>query len=139
MSTLDRGSFFVIQQFQASGYVRLTRTELAFTRIGEIAHAYDVCRQALSCVELDRYGVLFDWRAPSMATNADLHKAIVQRTDAFAARFARRAILVRTPVGQMQIARVSRQHSDGPPVLFSDEEAALAYVAWGSATAGRDC
>jgi hypothetical protein len=115
--------------------VRLTRTTLAFTMVVQVRHAFDDCRKALRSVELDRCGILLDWRAPAMTTNPELHKAIVQHTDAFAARFVRRAILVGTPVGQMQVARIGRQHSDAAaPALFNDEAAAIAHVAWHAST-----
>jgi hypothetical protein len=42
-------------------------------------------------------------------------------------RFARRALLVVTPVGQMQLGRMIRTHSGTKPVLFDEEAAAIEY------------
>jgi hypothetical protein len=129
MVTLHRGSFFLIQHFQASAYVRINRTALQFKAAIQAIHAIADCRKALEGFDLAGYGVLFDWRLPPMSTDPVVHQTIVQHVDAFAAPFARRAILVRTPVGQMQVARVSRMHSEDAPVLFNDEGAAILHVA----------
>jgi hypothetical protein len=136
MLTLHRGPFFTVQHFQASRYVRINRTELQFKTAVQAIHAVDDCRKSLAGVDLTGYGVLFDWRLPPMSTDPLVHQAIVQHVDAFAARFERRAILVKTPVGQMQVSRVSRTLSQDAPVLFNDDGAAILHVAWRSAEVG---
>lgn len=136
MVTLHRGSFFLVQHFQASGYVRVNRTASQFTTAVQVLHAIADCRKALEGLELTGYGVLFDWRLPPISTDPVVHQTIVQNVDAFAARFTRRAILVSTPVGQMQVARVSRMHSEDAPVLFNDEDAAIVHVARRAAQVG---
>jgi hypothetical protein len=133
VTTLRHGAFFVIKHFQASAYLTLIRTTLSFEREAQVVDEYSHCRKVLTGIELGRYGLLLDWRGPQMTTDANLHRVIVHHTDAFASAFARRAILVRTSVGQMQVARVSRAHSESAPTLFSDEEAAIAHVAWNAA------
>ena len=136
MVTLYRGEFFSVQHFQASGYVRVTRTAEPFKTAAQVIHALRDCRKAVDALDLEGYGVLLDWRLPAMSTDQLLHQTIVQHVDAFAARFPRRAILVRTPVGQMQVARMSRTLSDGAPLLFNDEGAAILHVAFRAAEVG---
>lgn len=131
MPTLLRAPHFVVELNSASGYVRLVRTVLAFERPEEAAAALAQCELALQGVPIERMGILLDWRRGPLSTDSHLHQAIVEHTDRFAMHFARRALLIDTPVGQMQLGRVIRTHSDTKPVLFNDEQAAIEYVVHG--------
>jgi hypothetical protein len=63
-----------------------------------------------------------------MSTDPSLHKVLVAHIDALAEPFARRAILVATAVGTMQVSRMGRIKSDALLTIFSDEAAAVLYV-----------
>ena len=128
MGTLYRGPHFVLQLFQASGYVRLVRTSEPFASVAKAIEGLRDCHKSLEGLRLSELGILLDWRAGPMSTDAKLHQSVVTHTDAFASEFRRKAVLVSTPVGGMQIQRVSRVHSDAPPTLFNDEQEAIAYV-----------
>lgn len=128
MPTLLRARYFVMESNPASGYVRLARTALAFSTPNDAAGALKQCDEKLRGIEVERLGILLDWRLAPLSTDAQLHRAIVEHTDRFALRFLRRALLVVTPVGQMQLGRVIRTHSGTQPVLFDDEAAAIEYL-----------
>ena len=132
MPTLLRAPHFILELHLASSYVRLVRTELAFQRPEEAVAALNKCQIALQGIALERMGILLDWRLGPLSTDPQLHQAIVEHTDRFAMHFARRALLVVTPVGQLQLGRVIRAHSDTKPVLFDDEQAAIDYVMHGA-------
>jgi hypothetical protein len=128
MPTLLRAPHFVLELNLASRYVRLVRTTLAFTHPDEAAVALKQCQLALQGVAVAEFGILLDWRLGPLSTDPQLHQAIVEHTDNFAMHFARRALLIVTPVGQLQLGRVIRTHSDTNPVLFNDEQAAVEYL-----------
>lgn len=128
MPTLYRSDHLLIQHHLASGYVRVVRTEAAFKTADEVVAALDACGAALRAVDATRHGILFDWRRSPISTDPNVHKALVERMDALAERFARKAVLLATPVGAMQAARVGRSMGNQKMVVFSDEPAAVGYV-----------
>lgn len=128
MATLYQNVHFVVQHHRASEFIQVIRTEAPFTSIQEAVSALTACRMALTGLDASRYGILLDWRRGPMSTDPNMHKALVGHTDALAKPFARRAVLVRTVVGAMQANRVGRNLSDDAANVFSDPEAALAYV-----------
>jgi hypothetical protein len=128
MFTIHRSTHFTIQHFQASGYVRLVRSAVAFASLEEAGEALRACDDALSELDATQLGILLDWRLGPFSVDARLHQFVIENTDAFAVRFVRRAVLILTPVGKLQLDRVVRTHSSAPPIVFNDEDAAVDYV-----------
>ncbi|HEX5660211.1 MAG TPA: hypothetical protein VFX59_23615 [Polyangiales bacterium] len=127
MPTLSRGNHMVVVHNVASGYATIVRTERTFASYDEAERALAECDRAL--LPLDRaLGILLDWRRAPMSTDPRLHTILVERSDVFLLRFARRALLTQTSVGSMQSVRLLRGQPDSSPVVFADEEAAVAYV-----------
>ena len=112
----------------ASGYVAVVRTTAAFTGYDDAVQALAQCDRALRSLDTDRLGILLDWRLAPLSTDSRLHAIIVSGADAFIGRFARRALLVSSPVGAMQGGRIVRVQSDTNPVIFSVEAEAVEYV-----------
>ena len=131
MATLHQGAHFTLQHHAASGYVRLIRSALPFDSPDDAVRALHECAAALAGFDVDRMGILLDWRLGPFSTDPRLHREVVAHTDAFACRFRRRAVLVTTPVGQMQMGRIIRNESTTSPVAFNDENAAIEYVSFG--------
>lgn len=86
------------------------------------------CAKALSDIDVSRLGLLLDWRLAPLTTDPVMLKHVVQQNDVFAKDFARRALLMATPVGLMQSERIARTIDHAKPVLFNDEATAIAYV-----------
>lgn len=128
MSSLYRGPHFTLDYQRASRYVRLVRSAEPLASAQEAAAALKLCGRALRGIDLVHLGILLDWRLAPLSTDPALHSAVVTNTDAFAAHFARKALLLATPVGQMQVGRISRVMSTVKPVVFNDEAAAIDYV-----------
>jgi hypothetical protein len=128
MPTLYRGKHFVIHHHRATGYVHFARTEAAFASNIEVVNAVRDCELALSEVNRSENGILLDWRRSVMSTDAKLHTTVVKHCDALAAPFRRRAVLLATAVGRMQAQRIIRTRSDIYHEVFSDVDAAIAYV-----------
>ena len=131
MPTLHRGEYFIVEYFQASRYVRLARTARAFDSPDDARATLAECERALREIDLASVAILLDWRLAPLAVDPTLHETVVTCTDAFAARFARRALLVQTPVGKLQLDRIVRQQSATKPIVFNDEAEAIEYVTTG--------
>jgi hypothetical protein len=128
MPTLHRNSHLSVQHHRASGYVRVVRSEEPFESATEVSAALDACRAALEGIDAAHHGILFDWRKSPISTDPNLHKALAAHMDALAEPFARRAILLATPVGTMQAARVGRSMGNQKMLVFNDEGAAVEFV-----------
>jgi hypothetical protein len=128
MFTLHRSPHFTIEYWQASRYVRLVRSSLPFSSPDEAAAALKECELAIRDIDPSHLGILLDWRLGPLSSDPRLHQFVIESTDAFARPFVRRAVLVVTPVGMLQLDRVIRNLSSTKPVLFNDESAAVDYV-----------
>ena len=125
---MHRGTHFTVEHHSASGYVRLVRTAEPFTVSQFVAEALEHCAKALADLDVSQLGILLDWRLGPFSADPRMHAVIVQHTDKIASRFRRRAILVSTPVGQMQMGRILRTTSTTAPIQFNDEQEAIDYL-----------
>jgi hypothetical protein len=129
MITTHRGTHLSVQHFRASAYLRVIRSEAPFKSVVEVGAAIGACRPALKGVAGAHYGILFDWRLGPISTDPNLLKALAEQIDALAEPFARKAILLSTPVGAMQASRVGRTLGNKEmAVFFDDEVAAVDHV-----------
>lgn len=128
MFTLHRSTHFTIEYWQASRYIRLVRSAVPFSSPDEAGEALRECEVAIRDIDPTNLGILLDWRLGPFSTDPRLHQFVIENTDAFAERFARRAVLVVSPVGKLQLDRVVRKLSTTNPIIFNDESAALEYV-----------
>jgi hypothetical protein len=129
MPKLHQNAHFVVHDHVASGYVCIVRTTQDFASVTHATRSLTECKRALTGIETQRYGVLFDWRASRKSSDPALHKVLVEQVDAMAVLFARRAILVATAIGAMQANRVARSVTGGQMLpVFDDEAAAIEHV-----------
>jgi hypothetical protein len=137
MRELHRGAHFVVTVDDVSRLVRRTRTERRFESLEEAENAYEAALRALATVDQGRHAMLVDVRlAP--ARNDPAFEELLARVGArLFSGFRRVAILARTEAGRLQIGRVSARFH---PSLrgFTDEAAALAYLADDRAPGARD-
>jgi hypothetical protein len=125
---LHNDAYLALHYYRELAHVRVVRTDEQFGSIHRVASSLRACAKALAAIDVSRLGLLLDWRRAPLTTDPTLLKHVVQQTDVFAVAFARRALLVATPVGLMQSKRLARSIDHAKPVLFSDEAAAIAYV-----------
>ena len=128
MPTLHRNPHFTLIHHVASDYVALVRTAAAFDTHEDVVRSLEQCARALRPVHAKTSGILLDWRLGPLSTDPRVHELLVQGSDPFINRFARKALLVLTPVGAMQGARIVRVQSTTNPVIFNDEAQAIAYL-----------
>lgn len=128
MPTLHRNAHFAVVHHVASGYVALVRTAAAFDDHEAVVRSLQECERALRPVRAEENGILLDWRLGPLSTDPRLHELLVRGTDVFIQRFARKALLVLTPIGAMQGGRIVRVQSSTNPVIFNDETKAMEYL-----------
>lgn len=126
MPTLLRDSHFVLERYDAPAFVRLARTAEPLTTQAQPERSLLACRGALGELDPGALGILIDWRlSPQAAASDAIEQAAVREVEAFAAQFARGAVLLLTAAAPAwSHARVK---------VFRDEEAAIAY------TSGTSC
>jgi hypothetical protein len=136
MLLLYRDAYLSLRHHREQAHVRATRTALQFGSVHRVASSLRACAKALGDLPVSRLGLLLDWRLAPLTTDPVLLKHVVQQTDIFAAAFARRALLIATPVGLLQSERLGRTIDHARPVLFTDEAEAVAYAS-GVSVRGR--
>jgi hypothetical protein len=125
---LHSDSYLALHHHPQLSHVRLIRSDQQFGSVSRVASSLRACAKALAGIDVSRLGLLMDWRLAPISTDPVLLKHVVTQSDRFAATFARRALLLATPIGLMQSERLARTIDHAKPVLFHDEAAALAYV-----------
>ena len=128
MSVLYEDEYLSLRHHPELRYVLLLRSEQQFGSVHRVASSMRACAKALRDIKVARLGLLLDWRLAPLSTDAVMLKHVVQQIDTFAKDFARRALLMATPVGVMQSERIARTIDHAKPTLFDDEAAALAFV-----------
>jgi hypothetical protein len=109
------------------GLARVTRSGQRPESIGEIAGAFDQVTKALDGLDRARLRLLIDLRAAPGRNDAQFERAMATRRSELMRGFAAVAILVQTPVGELQVARIARE--DGTEAkIFSDEAKALRWL-----------
>jgi hypothetical protein len=132
VAQLFRNAHLTVENHVALGYIRVARSSAPFTHIEQATAELHACERSLSLLDVSKLGLLLDWRLAPLSTDARLHQAMVTASDAFARRFARRALLIDTPLGKLQSGRVNRTLSSVNPEIFNDEAAAIAFVSDGA-------
>ena len=124
MPTLLRDPRFVLEQYVDPAFIRLARTAEPVRSHEQAVSSLEACRAALGALDPAVLGILLDWRlAPS--TPSPLCQQVAALTEAFAGRFARKAVLLLSPEGNNSALAC---WADSAAVLFQDEEAAIAHV-----------
>ncbi|MET0594899.1 MAG: hypothetical protein ABW133_19525 [Polyangiaceae bacterium] len=120
--------YISLHHYPQQTHVRLVRSEKQFESVSRVASSLRDGSKKLEGIDVARLGLLMDWRLAPLSTDPVMLKHVVQHIDRFAARFARRALLLATQVGVMQSERIARTINHAKPVLFDDEAEALAYA-----------
>ena len=103
----------------------------ALRRLGrpsEALTAFDAASRLLDGLDRGRLGLLIDLRAAPGRNDPDFERAMTTRRSELVRGFRAAAILVQTRVGELQIARITREDGSHARV-FADEAKALAWLA----------
>ena len=122
------GDYFVLHVDDAEGLVVLYRTPTPFASI-------EGAEQALRAVALNvqplsgkSYGLLVDSRAGPGRNDEAFERMLARYRGEIFGCFTRRAVLVQTTVGLMQVQRLHRQHADTDFMVFQDEAHARLFL-----------
>jgi hypothetical protein len=129
--TLLRDSHFVLERYDSPAFIRLARTALPLRTLQQITTSLSACRAALGAIEPAGLGLLLDWRLSAAPNEALLRQQLVSETQAFAAPFARVALLLLTAAPHQGEAPASALWAGSALQTFHDEEAAIAHVVIG--------
>ena len=111
------------------GSVQVTRTDRGFASAEEIERAHTEMEAVLDALERERRSILVDLRRAPSRNDPEFEQAMVAHRQRMFARFRRRAVLVRSAVGGLQVRRHARQDGHGDLEVFTDLEAALTALA----------
>lgn len=105
----------------------VTRSAQRPESVVQIASAFDEAIAALDKLERKRLRLLIDLRAAPGRNDSEFERAMATRRSDLMRDFAAVAILVQTPVGELQVARITREDGAAAKV-FSDEAKAVEWL-----------
>ncbi len=112
----------------ATGIVRYTRTREPYPSLEVVRTLHEKINATFSKLPPGKHSLLVDVRdAPARNDNpfeAEISKAIASA----APHFARRAALVKSAVGSLQVKRIAKARGDDGFPTFSDDAEAIAYL-----------
>jgi hypothetical protein len=107
--------------------VRYRRTGVPIGDAAEFQRAGLALKTAVSLAERSHLGLLIDVRESPLRNDPKFEEASNVFVHRIGDGYARRAILVRTAVGKLQVQRLQRERGNEMRV-FDDEVAAIAYL-----------
>lgn len=124
---LSDNAFVSVTLDRVRGVARVTRSAERPPSIEEVTQAFDEAARVLDSLERGTLRLLIDLRAAPGRNDPEFEQAMAARRRELMRGFPAVAILVQTPVGELQIARITREDGSGARV-FNDEAKALAWL-----------
>lgn len=106
---------------------RVTRSAERPQSIEQITQAFEDASRALDTFHRAGARLLIDLREAPGRNDPEFERAMATRRSELMRGFVAVAILVLTPVGELQISRIAREDGSSAKV-FTDEEKALAWL-----------
>jgi hypothetical protein len=128
MRDLYRGRQWIITEDTERSFVRITRTTAPFDSLAELEAAGMHLEQALNDARRRCTGVLVDLREGPLRNDPEFEKAMGKLRLAIYRGFKRSAVIVRTAVGKLQVARHAREDQAPGFGAFLDEPDAIAHL-----------
>jgi hypothetical protein len=125
---LVENAYFRLSAEDAIGVARLVRTATPFPSGDSLRLAALEVERAASSLP-PRSGLLIDARDAPARNDAEFEAQFVRARRPILALFARVAVLVRSAVGKLQVARYGREDGVARQLVFDDEVAALEFLA----------
>lgn len=127
MNQVAANEFVAVSIDHVRHIVRVMRSSERPSSIEQITSAFGAAARAMHGVDRKRYRLLVDLRAAPGRNDPEFENAMAARRNELMRGFSAIAILVQTAIGQLQVARISRE--DGFDVtVFTDEAAAIAWL-----------
>jgi hypothetical protein len=136
VNQLVGNGFVSVSVDHLSGVARVTRSGQRSESVDEITGAFDQAIAVLDTLDRRRLRLLIDLRAAPGRNDAEFERAMATRRSQLMRAFSAVALLVETPVGELQVGRITRE--DGADAkVFNDEAKALLWLAAKPAPAPR--
>jgi hypothetical protein len=127
MVELSRSDQFIARCDFRKRFVLLYRTNVPFNAVSDLDVAFAGLERGLAGVTKSAFGLLVDTRDGPVRNDPVFEVAFERHRRKLFAHFAKRAVLVRTAAGKLQVQR--HAISDKLDVLVTDQEdQALAYL-----------
>jgi hypothetical protein len=107
--------------------VRYTRSAVPFATLDDATRTFRALGETKS-FDRSKYGLLSDVRNAPGRNDPAFEAAIMRHRNDLFEGFARRATLVRTMAGQLQVQRLAREQHAPELRVFHDEQEAIAYL-----------
>jgi hypothetical protein len=127
MRTLYQSKHARLEIDDTLGLVRYTRSGEPFESLSEVEALFRQLASANATIDRTNLVLLSDVRAAPGRNDEAFEKAFFTHREALFGGFRRRAVLVRSVVGKLQVQRLSRT-SPMEMQTFDDEAAALAFL-----------
>ena len=128
MSELFRTAHVVVSRDPREPFVRLVRTAEPIRSPREVHDVADGLDRTVPRSERATMGMLTDVRNAPLRNDPGFEETIAPLVTALADGFGRHAVLVRTAVGKLQVARQSRGSKGTATQVFDDERDAVAHL-----------
>jgi len=131
MRTVHEGDTFLMQRDDLLQVIVLRRLA-GRLEVESIADAFAALSPGLTNISRGDWGVLVDMRDAPMRNEPEFERAMGNEMARLLAGFRRRAVLVKTAVGALQLHRASRSiwgdDPDSQPEVFRDESEAMQHL-----------
>jgi hypothetical protein len=127
MRTLYESRHARLEIDDVRGLVRYTRSSVPFESLADVEAMFRELASANTTIDRTHLGLLSDVRAAPGRNDEAFEKAFFEHREALFGGFRRRAVLVRSVVGKLQVQRLNRT-SPMEMQTFDDEAAALAFL-----------
>lgn len=128
MKQLSANEFVSASVEELRGVARVTRSAERAPSVDVIVGAFDQAILALQGLDRARFGLLIDLRDAPGRNDAEFERTMASRRSELMRAFRAVAILVKTAVGELQVARIAREDASDAKV-FSDDAKALDWLA----------
>jgi hypothetical protein len=123
---LLRNAWFVVQFDPVKSFFHVVRSAVPFETLDDMKRRFDEVSDAIDHAGRADAGLLVDTRAAAPRNDPAFEKAFAPLRARLFGGLSRRAVLVRTPIGRLQVDRHQREDQNDIHV-FQDEELAVAY------------
>lgn len=123
-----RGRHLLVEEVGVRRVIRVVRTDVPFASLLELRQVFSELNRVLDRVDRSAYGLLVDTRNAPPRNDPGFEEAFRPLRKQVFQGFRRRAVLVRSLVGRLQVERHARE--DGVTLAtFVDEDEAIGWLA----------
>lgn len=127
--TLFESDYARLEIDEGRRVIRYTRSSKPFASIDDALATFRAVGLASRQLDRSRYGLLSDVREAPGRNDPAFEAAVAKHRNDLFVGFAKRATLVRTASGALQVQRINREMHWPDVHVFHDEAEALAYLA----------